>query len=145
MNRHILDHSLHLRAIFGHGCKKLYFGLGTYLSLESGRLHKMAYLMIRKSITNNSWSLHLWHQIPLSDVLLNQVCHHCIRSKRWAWLKVGPLTRKRRAKQCRRLAEWVMFTHAWEPSILIIRRRYYRVIASNEENSPYCPTCNLNK
>lgn len=62
-----------------------------------------------------------------------------------AWLKVGPPTRKRRTKQCRRPAEWVMFTHAWEPSILIIRRRNDRVISTKEENSPYFPTCNLNK
>lgn len=122
VNHHILDHSLHLRAIFGHGCKKLLFGLGAYPSLESGKLPKMVYLIIHKSVLNNSWSLHLWHKIPLFDVHLNQVCHHCIRFRRRPGSKqVHPLE-KRRTKQCRRQAEWVMFTHAWELNILIIRR-----------------------
>lgn len=54
----------------------------------------------------NIWSLHLWHEIQLSDIHLpNQVCDQCVRPKRRAWLKVGPLTRKGSEEQCREQAE----------------------------------------
>lgn len=62
--------------------------------------------MNHKLNIGNIWSLHLWHEIQLSDIHLpNQVCDHCVGPKRRAWLKVGPLTRKGSEEQCREQAE----------------------------------------